>query len=151
MDSKKNLNFEPDQSGLFVTKSGRVRRRKKSLPQNAGELIRNLLKIHCTLHEVSAFFEVHHSTIEEFCRREFGVSFSEVSQRFQAQGKISLRRQLWRKAVEDNDLKAQIFLAKNYLGMADRVEFRGDDGNYQFVLAYRLREDESNAGDGNKD
>lgn len=139
---KKNLNFATD--NVFITKSGKKRRRRNTIdPVTGPDIIKNLLKIHCSLHEVAAFFEVHHTTVESFCKKYLGLPFEEASKRYQAQGKISLRRQLWRKAIEKDDLKAQIFLAKNTLGMADRVEVRGDDGNYQFVLAYRLRDDDS--------
>lgn len=138
---KKNLNFET--KNIFITKTGKKRRIRNKIPEDTGaETIKNLLKIHCTLHEVAAFFEVHHETVEIFCKRHFGMEFNEVSKCYQAQGKISLRRQLWRKAIEKDDLKAQIFLAKNTLGMADRVEVKGDDGNYQFVLSYRLKDEE---------
>ncbi|MEM4701486.1 MAG: hypothetical protein QXZ51_05025 [Candidatus Bathyarchaeia archaeon] len=128
---------------FFTTKTGKRRKRRNTIPEDGFETIKKLLQIHCTINEVAAFFEVDIDTVTKYCHRVFGLSFKELSERYQAQGKISLRRQLWRKAIEKDDLKAQIFLAKNTLGMADRVEVKGDDGNYQFFLAYRLKDDQS--------
>lgn len=136
----------PQVGETFETKTGKQRKRRKELPPNADDIIKKLLQIHCTINEVAAFFEVDLDTVTNYCKKTFGLGFKELSERYQGQGKISLRRQLWRKAIEGNDLKAQIFLAKNVLGMSDRVDVRHDDGNYQFFLAYRLKDSENKSG-----
>ena len=149
--SIRNPNFEIPDYGVFVTKSGKIRKKRNSIdPATGAENLKRLLHIHCTIYEVAAFFEVSTDTVEKFCVEHLGAQFKELSERYQGQGKISLRRQLWRKAIEDNDLKAQIFLAKNTLGMADRVEVKADDGNYQFFLSYRLKESDAEKKDEEK-
>lgn len=137
----KNKNFEK-YGETFITKSGKVRKKRNSIPDTdeSLDIIRRLARIHCTIYEVAAFFEVDSITVGKFVKRKTGMEFNDFVKMNELQGKISLKRTLWQKAVEQNDIKAMIFLAKNYLGMSDKVEVRGEDGNYQFVLAYRLKD-----------
>lgn len=136
----------PNVGEHFQTKTGKKRKVKNKIPENSEDTIKRLLQIHCTIQEVAAFFEVDLDTVTKFCKNKFGITFNELSQRYQGQGKISLRRELWRNAIEKKDLKAQIFLAKNVLGMADKVEIKPDDGNYHFMLAYRLKDEPKKEG-----
>jgi hypothetical protein len=57
--------------------------------------------------------------------QEKGKTFAELRKIFGGEGKISIRRRLWKQAFNDNckdNVKACIWLSKNYLGMADKIE-----------------------------
>lgn len=84
-----------------------------------------LLAIQCTLEEVTAFFDIKlggcsEDTIQRWCKKEYGETFAVVSAKKRNYGKISLRRSQFRLA-EKNATMA-IFLGKNYLGQADKIE-----------------------------
>lgn len=84
-----------------------------------------LLAIQCTLEEVTAFFDIKlggcsDDTIRRWCKKEYGETFESVSVKKKNYGKISLRRSQFRLA-EKNATMA-IFLGKNYLGQADKIE-----------------------------
>lgn len=82
----------------------------------------NLCRIQCTLNEMCAVFECDNKTLESWCKREYGKSFSEIFSAKRLVGNVSLRRKLYKKAVEDEDSRMLIFLAKNWLGMSDKQD-----------------------------
>lgn len=79
-----------------------------------------LCGIMCTLSEIAGMFDCCEDTIENWCKRIYKMSFSEVYKKYSATGKISLRR-IQFKLAERNAAMA-MFLGKNYLGQKDRVE-----------------------------
>lgn len=84
-----------------------------------------LLAIQCTLEEVTAFFDIKlggcsEDTIQRWCKNEYGESFAVVSAKKRNYGKISLRRSQFRLA--ERNATMAIFLGKNYLGQADKIE-----------------------------
>lgn len=79
-----------------------------------------LCHMQSTLEEIAGFFECSEDTIERFCKREYGLLFSEVWKQKSAVGKISLRRHMFQQA-EKNPTMA-IWLSKQYLGMTDKIE-----------------------------
>lgn len=84
-----------------------------------------LLAIQCTLEEVTAFFDIKlggcsEDTIQRWCKKEYGESFAVVSAKKRNYGKISLRRSQFRLA--ERNATMAIFLGKNYLGQADKIE-----------------------------
>ena len=84
-----------------------------------------LLAIQCTLEEVTAFFDIKlggcsEDTIQRWCKKEYGESFAVVSAKKKNYGKISLRRSQFRLA--ERNATMAIFLGKNYLGQADKIE-----------------------------
>ena len=80
----------------------------------------NLCKIQCTESEIAGIFECHIDTVNLWCKRTFGMTFSDTYKRFSDQGKASLRRAQF-KMAEKNPSMA-IFLGKNILGQTDKVE-----------------------------
>jgi hypothetical protein len=56
-------------------------------------------------------------SIENKVKANYGETFSAVFSRFSAQKKVSLRRAMWKIAVEDLDASMLIYLSKQYLGM----------------------------------
>ena len=80
----------------------------------------NCCAIQCTLWEICAVFDVDEATMEKWCKKTYGETFSKVFEKKRGIGKVSLRRSQWRLA-EKNTAMA-IFLGKNYLGQKDTIE-----------------------------
>lgn len=74
----------------------------------------------CTQEEICAFLGVTDKTLSAWCKRTYGMRFSEVFRQKREMGKMSLRRKQWKLA--DTSASMAIFLGKNYLGQTDQVE-----------------------------
>ena len=79
-----------------------------------------LCSIQCTLVEIAGFFNCTEDTIENWCKREYKMGFSDIFAIKRGIGKISLRRSQFRMA-ETNPTMA-IWLGKQYLGQAEKQE-----------------------------
>lgn len=97
-----------------MAKTGRPR---KEIDQKQFE---SLCGLQCTIYEICDAFEVSEKTLESWCKRVYGDTFSKVFEQKRGRGKISLRRMQWRLA-EKNATMA-IFLGKQYLGQRDNVD-----------------------------
>lgn len=82
-----------------------------------------LLTLQCTLAEITAWFKCSEDTIERACKREHEMTFAEYSAEKRELGKVSLRRVQWQKALAGN-VKMLIWLGKNTLGQAEKIEAR---------------------------
>lgn len=78
-----------------------------------------LCGLQCTLEEICGWFDVTDKTLDRWCKKTYGESFSEVFAKKRETGKISLRRSQWRLA--EKSAAMAIFLGKNYLGQRDSV------------------------------
>lgn len=87
----------------------------------------------CTQEEIAGFFGCSEDTVTNWCKREYGETFSEVSKKLQHMGKISLRRAQF-KLAEKNAAMA-IFLGKNYLGQRDNPKEDIDEAARQIIEA----------------
>lgn len=79
-----------------------------------------LCKLQCTKTEMASWFNVDEDTINNWCKRTYGETFSAVYQKKAGAGKISMRRNMLKLA--EKNASVAIFLAKNYLGMSDKQE-----------------------------
>lgn len=79
-----------------------------------------LCELQCTEEEIAGWFECSVDTLNNWCKRTFGCTFSDVFKQKAMRGKIALRR-LQLKHAERNPSMA-IFLGKNWLGQSDKVE-----------------------------
>jgi hypothetical protein len=86
----------------------------------------SLLGIQCTLEEVASFYNVDVKTIQARCEEHYGLKFSQISEQKRANGKISLRRKQFQKAMDGN-IVMLIWLGKQYLGQVDKVEAVHED------------------------
>ena len=84
----------------------------------------NLCGLQCTLLEICDFFDVEDDTLNSWCKKTYGTTFSEVFKQKRGKGQISLRRMQW-KLAEKNTAMA-IFLGKQYLGQKDKIEYTDD-------------------------
>lgn len=81
---------------------------------------KKLCAMQCTEEEIASFFNCSVDTIENWCKRTYATTFSDVFKRFSATGKMALRRYQFKLA--EKNVAMAIFLGKNWLGQTDHVE-----------------------------
>lgn len=81
-----------------------------------------LCGIQCTKEEIADFFNVDEDTLNAWCKRTYGHTFSVIYKQKKGMGKISLRRHGFEMAKTNPAV--HIFYAKNHLGMTDHVEIQ---------------------------
>lgn len=80
---------------------------------------KNLCGLQCTKAEMASFFGCSQYAIDKWCKETFdGKGYIDVWEEFSQVGKVSLRRMLWKLA--EKDVRAALFLAKNYLALSDQ-------------------------------
>jgi len=99
--------------------------------------------MHCTAEEIGYACGVSDRTLRRRCVAEKHCSLGEYISKQTVVGKVSLRRWMWEKA-ESGNVTMQIWLSKNILGYADKVEHAGQGGQ---PLAVRV---EIGSSDGTK-
>ena len=72
------------------------------------EQIRKLAMINCSYSEIASVMGVNESTLT---RR-----YAQIIKEGREQGKCSLKREMWRSAMDKGSIVMQIFLSKNLLG-----------------------------------
>ena len=82
------------------------------------------LQYQCTLTEVAAFCHCSHDKIENACKQEQGMTFSEFAEIHRKEGLGALRRAQWNKAVEKMDSTMLIWLGKQYLNHKDTKDIK---------------------------
>lgn len=78
-----------------------------------------LCELQCTQEEIASFFDCSADTINNWCKAEFGVKYSEVFKKYKQGGKISLRRSQMKLA--ERSATMAIWLGKQMLDQEDRV------------------------------
>ena len=103
----------------------RARAGRKRVKVDMAE-VEKLCALNCTDAEIAGFIGV---SLRTFARRKQQPAFAEAMERGRSKGKLTLRRSLWNLAMKGNPA-ANIFLAKNLLGMRDVMsnEHSGPDG-----------------------
>ena len=97
--------------------------------------LEGLCMLQCTEEEIARFFKVSVDTIERRVKEHYGETFAELYKKFSEHGKISLRRAMYKKAVEEGNVVMQIWLSKNWLGFKDKIEHAGDEERpFTFVI-----------------
>lgn len=92
-------------------------RPKKVIDQEEFE---KLCGMQCTKAEICDWFNLTDKTLERWCKETYKIGFSEVFQKKRIKGKIALRRNLLN--MSSNNAAVVIFLAKNWLGMRDKID-----------------------------
>lgn len=95
------------------------------------KLFENLCGIMCTEAEMCNLLDVTDKTLNSWCKRTYGKSFSEVYKKYSDTGRISLRRLQFQHAKKS--VPMAIFLGKQYLGQRDykSVDVTADDGKLE--------------------
>ena len=78
------------------------------------EILKNLASIGCPTYEIASVMNVSARTLKR--------NFAEIIDQYREQGKASLRKKMYDKAVKKDNTMMQIFLSKNLLGMSDKVQ-----------------------------
>jgi len=117
------------------------RRGKPPLKEIDWSQFEKLCALHCTLEEITAFFEISDDTIERACKRHYKKSFAEISREKRGLGKLSLRRKMYETAMR-GDKTLMIWLSKNYMGMTDKLETNQQIEQKTINLSYDIKKDE---------
>ena len=80
-----------------------------------------LALMQCTQKEIASWYYITHETLVERYEKEFGETFSNWYEKHSANGKSSLRRRMY-KAAMDGNVTMMIWLSKQMLGMRDRID-----------------------------
>ena len=101
-----------------------------------------LCGIQCTLQEIAAVVSCSERTIERAVEKEQEMGFVEYYNIKKEYGTMSLRRKMYQGAMQGERV-LMIWLSKQYLGMADKRELGGMDGNelkFQFEIVDSLHD-----------
>ncbi len=92
----------------------------------------SMCKIQCTGEEIASVLDIDYDTLATACKREKKMPFSDYIGQKKLGGKASLRRNQW-KLAQDGNATMLIYLGKNMLGQADRLDqqITGKDGKPQ--------------------
>lgn len=101
----------------------------------------SLCGLQCTLEEICGFFDVTDKTLDGWCKRTYGASFSEVFRKKRGAGKISLRRAQFQLAQKNANMA--IWLGKQYLGQAESAAIKAVEQEDD-PITRSLKEDISN-------
>lgn len=85
------------------------------------EAIDRFASIHCTQEEISFCTQISIDTLDRACKRKFKMSFAAYCAQKKGYGKMSLRRAMWKKAL-DGDNTMCIWLSKQHLEMTDKFD-----------------------------
>lgn len=84
------------------------------------EEFEKLCALQCSEAEICGWFNVTDKTLSKWCKRTYGMTFSETFAVKRGAGKISLRRYQFQLAKKSAAMA--IFLGKNWLGQSDKPE-----------------------------
>jgi len=90
--------------------------------------------LQCTLSEFAAMFSCSEDIVENWCKRTYGMNFTDVFKLKRGSGKTSLRRKQYEKAMA-GDTALLIFLGMNWLNQRDKHEHTGKDGERLSISA----------------
>lgn len=124
-------------------KSGPKGPRKRPKSDQDFEDFESLAAMQCTLTEICGFFKITMETLIQRIRDRYpDDDFSAKYHEFRAEGKASLRRVMWDKAMRGDGM-TQRWLSRQYLGMSDKVEVddkrKADDKGKVLEPAERLK------------
>lgn len=85
-------------------------------------LLEDLCSIFCTKEEIMNILHVTEETLDNGLKKEFKQNFTEYFKACSSPGKMSLRRAQYKKAVYDENVTMLIWMGKQYLGQADKVD-----------------------------
>ena len=78
--------------------------------------------IHCTGEECAAILDMDYDTLNGNIIADGNGGFSDYFKKHSSQGKMSLRRKQFTKAVDEGSVPMLIWLGKQYLGQKDKEE-----------------------------
>lgn len=97
-----------------------------------------MAKIWATAKEISAYTGASLSTLNRACIKHKGKTFDAFLSENGESGKISLRRIMLRRALNDKSPAAAIFMSKNKLGMSDRQDIHMTQGPIESTIDWSV-------------
>lgn len=85
----------------------------------------NLCALQCTKLEICSFFDISDKTLDHWCSRTYGRSFSDVYKIKRGKGNISLRRSQFKLA--EKSAYMAVWLGKQYLKQNEKVVNETED------------------------
>lgn len=107
-------------SKKIVTEKSRSRGRPKI--QIEKKKFETLCSIMCTEEEIAQVFCCSIDTINNWCKKEYNMNFSDIYKKRIAKGKASLRRAQF--AMAEHNPTMNIWLSKQYLGQKDNTDIQ---------------------------
>ena len=95
----------------------------------------DLCRMHCTLIEIAAWFNMSEDTIERRIREKHGVTFAELFRTKSVPGKVSVRRKQFQMAMAGN-VKMLEHLGEHWLGQSrvQKVDLQAGVGTIEEYL-----------------
>ena len=84
----------------------------------------------CTEKEIASFFEVDEDTINTWCKKTYGMTFSDTYKTKSTKGNVSLRQAQFKSAMKGS-VPMQIWLGKQQLGQKDTIETSFEKGTFE--------------------
>lgn len=104
------------ESNGVATAPRKAHRPRKEIDQ---KLFERACKLLCSELEICSLLDIGEATLHRWVHRTYGKCFEDVYKTLSADGRMSLRRNLFR--LSKTSASAAIFLAKNQLGMRDDI------------------------------
>ena len=98
--------------------------------------VKKLAHIQCTIAEIAAFLDVSVETMHRRAKQEYDTTIGSLIQKWGESGRCSLRRKQWHLAEKSATMA--IFLGKNMLGQADKVDL--NDDTKKLIRDYMMNE-----------
>lgn len=96
-------------------------------------IFEQLCAMMCTKWEIADFFSCDEDTVNNWCKRIYGKTFSEVWKEKNARGRISVRRAQYKAGVEEGNITMLIWLGKQYLEQTEKQEVHSENNNYNLI------------------
>lgn len=113
----------------------------------AHETFEQLCLIHCTADEIRRVLKIDYKTLKRAVKRHYGHDFAEICEDLKANGKVSLRRVIWKEALEKKNVVLIKLLAANHLGLTEKQDQRVNvnamvsaDSNAKLTATFRVLE-----------
>jgi hypothetical protein len=93
----------------------------RPLKQIDWQKVITLCQIFCTESEIASVMDCHIDTLYEACKREHNCNFPDFFKKHSENGRASLRRSQFKKAMEGHP-SMLIWMGKQFLGQKDQIE-----------------------------
>lgn len=107
------------------------------------EQLKSMVRIFCTAEDCAAVFDCSVDTIDNRLKEAGYAGFSEFFKEFSGEGRVSLRRAQFEKAVNRLDTGMLVWMGKQHLGQRDNVEVSGPKGAPLSLIHREMTEDEA--------
>lgn len=105
-------------------------------PINIDDFVK-LCEMQCTRKEMAGFFDCEESALDSWIVEQFGMTYTQVFDRFRSKGLLSLRRSQFQ--LSEKNVAMAIWLGKQYLGQKDIMTFNSLDEGEDDALTKSIK------------